>query len=165
MTRTLTSACLCLLVVTIPASALRAQAADSPATQPAATAAETWVTDGGVGITCTDPGGVGAAVGDTVWVHYVGRLANGAEFDNSLKGGEAIEFVLGEDRVIKGWEQGILGMKMGEKRHLSVPPEMAYGVRGMGGSIPPNARLEFDVELVGLLRSRAKTPDATEPAP
>lgn len=86
--------------------------------------------------------------GDEVSVHYSGRLTNGQEFDNSFKRGEPIEFNVGVGRVIKGWDEGILLLKEGEKATFLIPPTLGYGVRGAGGIIPPNAYLVFDVELV-----------------
>jgi FKBP-type peptidyl-prolyl cis-trans isomerase len=97
--------------------------------------------------------GVGALAtkGKTVSVHYTGTLTNGTKFDSSLDRGQPIEFMLGAGMVIKGWDQGIEGMKVGGKRKLTIPPELAYGARGTpGGPIPPNATLVFDVELVGV---------------
>ncbi len=92
-----------------------------------------------------------ATKGKTVSVHYTGKLTNGTKFDSSLDRGQPIEFVLGSGMVIKGWDQGIDGMKVGGKRKLTIPPELAYGARGTpGGPIPPNATLVFDVELVGV---------------
>jgi FKBP-type peptidyl-prolyl cis-trans isomerase len=92
-----------------------------------------------------------ASKGKTVSVHYTGRLTNGTKFDSSLDRGQPIEFILGSGMVIKGWDQGIDGMKVGGKRKLTIPPELAYGARGTpGGPIPPNATLVFDVELVGV---------------
>ncbi|WP_245539725.1 peptidylprolyl isomerase [Riemerella columbina] len=86
--------------------------------------------------------------GDSVAVHYAGRLVNGQEFDNSFKRGEPIEFPVGMGRVIKGWDEGIMLLKEGEKATLLIPSDLAYGARGAGGVIPPNATLIFDVELV-----------------
>ena len=93
--------------------------------------------------------GVGSAVkkGDTVAVHYVGRLQDGTEFDNSKTRGAPIEFTIGAGQVITGWEEGISGMQTGGERTLVIPPEKAYGERGIG-PIPPNATLVFTVELV-----------------
>jgi rhodanese-related sulfurtransferase len=83
-------------------------------------------------------------------VHYTGRLENGDVFDTSLQRGEPFRFTLGAGQVIPGWEMGILGMKAGGKRVLSIPPELAYGQRGAGNVIPPNASLTFEVELVAV---------------
>lgn len=93
--------------------------------------------------------GTGAAVaeGDTVSVHYIGTLQNGTEFDNSRKRGSTFEFTVGEGRVIPGWEQGVIGMKVGGQRTLVIPPELAYGERGIG-PIPPNSTLIFVIELL-----------------
>jgi peptidylprolyl isomerase len=97
--------------------------------------------------------GEGAKLGDTVSVLYTGKLQNGTEFDSSAKhGGEPIEFILGRKMVIAGWEEGVAGMQVGDKRVLTIPPTLAYGEAGAGGVIPPNATLTFDVELVGLKR-------------
>lgn len=83
-----------------------------------------------------------------VQVHYTGRLEGGEVFDSSVERGEPIRFTLGAGEVIPGWEMGILGMNAGGKRILEIPPELAYGERGAGGVIPPNARLSFEVSLV-----------------
>lgn len=92
-----------------------------------------------------------ASNGDTVSVHYTGSLkSDGTVFDSSLSRGEPITFPLGTGRVIKGWDQGILGMCIGEKRKLTIPLELGYGSRGAGGVIPPNADLVFTVELVDI---------------
>ncbi len=94
--------------------------------------------------------GAQAQDGDTVRVHYVGKLDDGTEFDNSYTRGEPIEFVLGQGFVIPGWEIGILKMKEGGKAILTIPPELGYGSQGAGGAIPPNATLTFEVELVSV---------------
>lgn len=92
-------------------------------------------------------GGVEAKTGDTVAVHYIGTLPNGQEFDNSNKRGEPFEFTLGEGRVIKGWEDGVVGMKVGGKRILVIPSDLAYGDQGYG-PIPGGATLVFSIELI-----------------
>ncbi len=99
--------------------------------------------------------GAEAKVGDTVEVHYTGKLTDGTVFDSSIPRGETFEFRLGEGRVIAGWEEGVKGMKVGEKRILTIPGSLAYGSRGVpngqgGYLIPPNATLVFDVELVSI---------------
>jgi FKBP-type peptidyl-prolyl cis-trans isomerase len=91
--------------------------------------------------------GAEATQGDTVSAHYVGRLQDGTEFDNSQKRGAPIEFTLGARQVIAGWEEGIVGMQVGGERILVIPPEKAYGANGVG-PIPPNATLVFSVELM-----------------
>lgn len=93
--------------------------------------------------------GTGEAVvkGDTVVVHYIGTLQNGTEFDNSNKRGAPFTFTVGEGKVIKGWDDGLVGMKQGGKRILVVPPDMAYGAQGVG-PIPANATLVFSIELL-----------------
>ncbi len=91
--------------------------------------------------------GAEAAVGDTVTVHYIGTLQNGQEFDNSNKRGEAFTFTLGENKVIAGWEEGILGMKAGGKRILVIPADKAYGAKGYG-PIPGGANLVFAIDLL-----------------
>ena len=92
-------------------------------------------------------GGAEAKTGDTISVHYIGTLPNGQEFDNSNKRGEPFAFTLGERRVIKGWEDGVIGMKVGGKRILVIPSDLAYGDAGYG-PIPPKATLVFSIELL-----------------
>ena len=88
--------------------------------------------------------------GDTVSMNYLGTLADGTKFDSSYDRGQPFETQIGVGRVIQGWDQGVPGMKVGGKRRLSIPSELAYGAQGAGGVIPPNADLIFEVELVGI---------------
>ncbi len=88
--------------------------------------------------------------GDTIAVHYVGTLEDGTKFDSSLDREETFSFTIGAGQVIKGWDEGTVGMKIGEKRKLIVPSELGYGNRGAGNIIPPNATLIFEVELISI---------------
>ena len=92
--------------------------------------------------------------GQTCVMHYTGWLyqngAKGRKFDSSVDRGQPFKFSLGAGQVIKGWDEGVAGMKVGGKRQLRIPPELGYGQRGAGGVIPPNATLIFDVELLGV---------------
>ena len=92
--------------------------------------------------------GTEAKTGDSVKVHYVGTLPDGKEFDSSKKHNQPFDFELGAGRVIKGWDQGVVGMKIGGKRKLTVPPSLGYGARGFPPVIPPNSTLIFEVELL-----------------
>ena len=91
-----------------------------------------------------------ASSGQTVAVHYRGTLEDGTQFDASYDRGTPFEFPLGAGRVIKGWDEGVQGMKVGGQRKLVIPPDLGYGSRGAGRVIPPNATLIFEVELLGI---------------
>ena len=96
--------------------------------------------------------GAEAVNGRQVQVHYTGWLTTGKKFDSSVDRGEPFSFTLGAQQVIRGWDEGVKGMKVGGKRQLKIPASLGYGARGAGGVIPPNATLIFDVELLGVGR-------------
>jgi FKBP-type peptidyl-prolyl cis-trans isomerase len=132
-----------------PAAAADAAKADKPA---AADAGKTTTTASGLKITVVaEAKEPGAKAGDVVWVHYTGKLTNGEVFDSSVGKGRPIKFTLGQGEVIKGWDEGVAGMKIGEKRHLTIPPALGYGDKA-SGPIPPNSTLLFDVEMIGIAR-------------
>jgi FKBP-type peptidyl-prolyl cis-trans isomerase len=153
-----------------------AVAADAPASQPLAPAdGEKRTTPSGLTIVDIPARGepLKAQAGDIVWVNYTGRLQkDGSVFYSSYNRPHRgtnlppspIEFVLGTATVIKGWDEGIAGMKVGDKRQLIIPPNLAYGPMGKG-PIPPNATLVFDIELAGLVRPQQPAPQAQPPTP
>lgn len=115
----------------------------------------TQILPSGLQITDIQPGtGAQAQPGQTVTVHYTGWLytggQQGAKFDSSRDRNQPFAFPLGAGHVIKGWDEGVAGMKVGGQRTLIIPPELGYGARGAGGVIPPNATLKFDVELLAV---------------
>ncbi len=128
---------------------------NAPATNPIENDQETSMnTEESLKIETITPGtGEEAKVGDTVQMNYTGRLVDGTAFDSNVdpqfQHVEPFEFTLGENRVIQGWEKGVLGMKVGEKRTLTIGPELGYGDRDLG-VIPPNSTLIFDVELIAI---------------
>ncbi len=94
--------------------------------------------------------GAEARAGNTVTVHYVGTLTSGQKFDSSRDRGKGFTFKLGAGQVIQGWDQGVAGMRIGQIRKLTIPPELAYGARGFPPVIPPNSTLVFEVELLSV---------------
>ena len=127
-----------------------------------------WTSESGLGVRVVEVGCGDEIVADTIAVvHYTGWLYDeqaadnrGTKFDSSVDRGEPFEFPLGVGRVIRGWDEGVAGMRVGEKRELTIPPELAYGERGAGTVIPPGATLIFDVELVDIIRFDNVGPDA-----
>lgn len=111
---------------------------------------EFMITDGLTAEIITEGNGAEAKPGNTVSVHYTGWLENGAKFDSSVDRGQPFSFTLGTGQVIAGWDQGVSGMKIGEKRKLTIAPELGYGAAGAGSVIPPNATLVFEVELLAI---------------
>lgn len=92
--------------------------------------------------------GPSAAAGQTVTVHYTGWLTDGSKFDSSVDRDDPFRFPLGRGQVIRGWEEGLVGMQVGGKRRLTIPPQLGYGAAGAGGVIPPHATLIFEIELL-----------------
>ena len=137
--------------------------AEAPVEEPAAPATGTFAPELGIdeatlittptGLRMSDETvgtGAEAAGGKRVSVHYSGWLTDGTPFDSSRERNEPYDFMLGAGEVIPGWDEGVAGMKVGGRRMLVIPADLAYGTQGMGGVIPPNATLVFDVELLGV---------------
>jgi FKBP-type peptidyl-prolyl cis-trans isomerase len=128
-------------------SATETPAAATPEAKPSASAAAELKKED------LAPGkGPAAKKGDTVKVHYTGTLLDGTKFDSSRDRDEPFEFTLGQGMVIKGWDEGVVGMKKGGKRKLTIPGDLAYGKRGSPPKIPPDATLVFDIELVEIVK-------------
>jgi len=141
---------------TAPAGAAAPADTSSPEAVPALESKEAEVNDPELTKTASGlqykdlaPGsGATAQSGKVAVVHYTGWLVDGTKFDSSLDRGEPFEFPVGGGRVIKGWDEGVAGMKIGGKRRLVIPPDLGYGAQGAGGVIPPDATLIFEVELL-----------------
>lgn len=129
----------------------KAQPVIQPSAAPSTVMERTHTTPSGLVIeTLATGSGPVAATGKKVSVHYTGWLTDGTKFDSSRDRNEPFSFTLGAGQVIKGWDEGVTGMQQGGKRKLTIPAELAYGARGAGGVIPPNAVLLFEVELLGI---------------
>ncbi len=133
--------------IAVPTSTKQAAPTSAPASM--GTAARTTPTGLIIETLATGSGPV-ATAGNTVSVHYTGWLTNGTKFDSSRDRNEPFKFRLGAGQVIPGWDEGVAGMQPGGKRRLTVPAQLAYGSRGAGGVIPPNAVLIFEVELLSI---------------
>lgn len=151
-----TKKCGRVIAVAIALAGLAGGVATGAATGAMAQAAgKTMTTPSGLQITDSKVGtGASPRTGQICVMHYTGWLyqngAKGAKFDSSVDRGQPFEFPIGTGRVIRGWDEGVAGMKVGGKRTLIIPPDLGYGARGAGGVIPPNATLIFDVELLGV---------------
>ncbi len=139
-----------LLALCVTGALAQSVPAPSPSPAPAPAADGSIVTASGLRFRSVHEGTGGVpTASDTVRVHYRGTLTSGEEFDSSYKRGQPAEFAL--NRVIPCWTEGVQLMHIGGRAHLVCPPQLAYGARGIGGVIPPNATLEFDIELLGII--------------
>jgi peptidylprolyl isomerase len=139
------------LTVMCSVSALAAQ--DQEGAKGKAAAAKTVTTASGLKYTDVKVGsGPSPVKGKQVKVHYTGTLENGKKFDSSVDRNEPFSFLIGVGQVIPGWDEGVMGMKVGGKRKLIIPAKLGYGAAGAGGIIPPNATLLFDVELLDVAK-------------
>ncbi|MEO0647377.1 MAG: FKBP-type peptidyl-prolyl cis-trans isomerase [Cyanobacteria bacterium J06650_10] len=139
--------------VETPSETLIAQSAsdlmEEPMSAEASAEENVVTTDSGLQYVVINEGdGAQPQPGNRVFVHYVGTLEDGTKFDSSRDRGRPFDFTIGRGQVIKGWDEGVGDMKVGDRRKLIIPPELGYGARGAGGVIPPNATLIFDVELL-----------------
>ena len=138
-------------VVATPNTTPSAAASPTPAAKKKKAGADVITTPSGLKYQVLKRGqGSFAMKGETVSVHYTGWLTNGTKFDSSVDRGQPFQFTLGAGQVIQGWDIGVTGMRVGEKRKLTIPADLGYGAQGAGGVIPPNATLIFDVELLGI---------------
>ncbi len=136
----------------LPAASPAFAAAPEEGTPRPSTTLDDWIiTPSGLRYQELQPGkGASPRRGQTAVVHYVGRLADGRQFDSSYDRNQPFRFRVGVGQVIKGWDEGVATMRVGGKRRLEIPPELGYGAQGAGGVIPPNATLYFDVELLAI---------------
>jgi len=133
---------------------LTSQASPTPTPSPVAspTTATPTIFSNGLQIENLEVGqGTAVKSGDRISIHYLGTLTDGTKFDSSYDRSQPFETQIGVGQVIQGWDLGVVGMKVGGKRRLTIPPALGYGERGAGAVIPPNATLIFEVELVGIL--------------
>ena len=141
------------LVLAVAALAAAGVVKPSHAEEKGAAAAKTVTTASGLKYVDVKVGtGAAPVKGKMVKVHYTGTLENGKKFDSSVDRNQPFSFAIGVGQVIQGWDEGVMGMKVGGKRKLTIPSKLGYGERGAGGVIPPNATLLFDVELLDVAK-------------